>query len=101
MGLGSAGFCVLARYDVKLPFAPGIKPFVSPGGGIHFQYSFSTSESALGKRDFKSVSAKAHIFSGVDIYLTENLFISGFGRITYPSDIILDSGFLMLGFAFR
>jgi len=87
---------LLARYSLP-SLMPKLSPFVAAGPGIHFMYSFSSDESALGKRSKTILLSKAHLFFGVDVDLTPRLFLTGQGRLTYPSDIILDSGYLGLG----
>ncbi len=86
----------LARYSFASPI-PKFSPFVAAGAGIHFMYSFSSDESALGDESKSILLSKAHLFFGLDFDLTQKLFLIGQGRLTYPSEIILDSAYLGLG----
>jgi hypothetical protein len=87
---------LLARYSFASPI-PQLSPFAAAGAGIHFMYSFSSDQSALGEKSKSILLSKAHLFFGLDFDLTQKLFLMGQGRLTYPSEIILDSGYLGLG----
>lgn len=91
---------LLGRYAIPSP-VPNLSPFIAAGAGIHFMYSFSSKESALGDTSKTILLSKAQMFFGLDFNLTSKLFLTGQGRLTYPSDIILDSGYLGLGMKLR
>jgi hypothetical protein len=87
---------LLGRYTMPRP-VHNLSPFMAVGAGIHFMYSFSSEGSALGDTTKIILLSKAQMFFGLDFDLTSNLFLRGQGRLTYPSDIILDSAYLGLG----
>lgn len=91
---------LLGRYTMPPP-VHNLSPFIAVGAGIHFMYSFSSKESALGDTSKTILLSKAQMFFGLDFDLTSKLFLTGQGRLTYPSDIILDSGYLGLGMRLR
>ncbi|MBC8466101.1 hypothetical protein H8D57_03655 [bacterium] len=106
---GKVGFIsipsyLLARYEIKLPITE-LNPFISVGTGMHLIYSLKIGENRIIQaisdmgNPFRIV-CKVHILFGFNYSLGSNWFLMTQGRITYPSDIILDSGYLGLGFKF-
>jgi hypothetical protein len=90
---------LLGRYNLDVTSYP-LKPYVAAGWGGHVIGSFSSDDSpANGESDF-NVESKGHIFVGADYNLFSRLFLTGYARVTYPSDVTLDSGYLGLGFRF-
>ncbi|MFH1892446.1 MAG: hypothetical protein ABIK83_07160 [Candidatus Zixiibacteriota bacterium] len=100
----SAGMIVTSVYVLgRISFLdqdPKISPYIAAGPGLHFMYSFS-SASGDAVELFDSGNSmtllKAHAFFGIDFALTEKLFLTAEGRLTLPSDIVIDSGYLGLG----
>lgn len=90
---------LLGRYAIVSPF-PKLSPYIASGIGIHLINSFSANESAIGGKSKTILVSKAHLFLGLDLSLSSKWFLSAQGRVTYPSDIILDSGYLGLGVKF-
>jgi hypothetical protein len=91
---------LLGRYTIVSP-EHKFSPFVAVGPGVHFMYSFSSKGSALGDTSKAILLGKAHLFFGFDFDLTSKWFFTAQARLTYPSDIILDSGYLGLGMKLR
>lgn len=83
-----------------------ILPYISLGPGLHYIISFSDASSSVGEHGFSkdwrhAITLKAHALFGCEIDFSKNLFLSIDSRVTYPSDIILDSVFLGLGIKFN
>lgn len=101
----STSIYALARYQI-MPSTSRILPYVSPGIGIHYLISLSEANSPVGEHGFSkywrhAATIKAHAFFGTEFLISQTLFLFFEGRVTYPSDIILDSGFIGLGMKFR
>ncbi|MDP8240477.1 MAG: hypothetical protein P9X24_15405 [Candidatus Hatepunaea meridiana] len=101
VGITSWSTYLLGRYEANL-LATKFTPYIATGVGIHAIYSEIFGENDILKgmtslgNQFRFVS-KAHLFFGCDYSLNSKWFLMVQGRVTYPSDIILDSGYLGLG----
>lgn len=83
-----------------LDAVPKVSAYLSGGAGLHMMYSKASSSSALGDVSKTSLLSKAHLFAGVDLDLAAKVFMRVEGRLTYPSDIFLDSVYLGVGLKF-
>ena len=96
LSMNELSWYLLGRYTITTSM-PKLSPFLAAGAGMHFIYSFSSDKSALGDTSKAILLSKAHLFLGLDLNLGTNVFLTGQGRLTYPSDIILDSGYFGFG----
>lgn len=86
----SLGMTVLSGYLLGRYIVPPIRrfsPSVAVGAGVHLINSAYNTD----------LVTKAHMLIGFDILLASDRFLSLQVRMTYPSDIIIDSGYIGLG----
>ena len=100
LGMNVLSVYVLRRYRI-LPSGRLISPYIAAGIGIHNMLSFTDSNHPFGSNIELDAVSKVHLFLGLDFSLSTRWFLSAQGRITYPSDIIVDSGYLGLGMKLR
>jgi len=86
---------ILARFDFPRPHRK-VSPHLALGYGQHLLYSFA-SPSSLVSKNITTWSGKGHAFIGFDVSLKPKLFLTLWGRVTAPSDKLIDSGYLTLG----
>jgi len=87
---------LLGRLNLPTPVEKAL-PYIAAGGAFHHLISFASPNSAFGNHVKHLIVVKSHFLLGVDVTLTPTLFLSAWGRTTFPSDIILDSGYFGLG----
>ena len=87
---------LLADFSPDLSGLP-LKPFIAAGGGLHMIYSFSGDNSPVCGKSGTALTGKGHIFFGTEYYPWPKIFFAIFGRLTFPGDKALDSGYLGLG----
>lgn len=97
MLMGSA--YVLGRKDFS-DTGGKITLYIAAGPGFHAMYSFySAGKDGLDfyKSHKTTLLLKAHGFVGIDLDLIGRFFFTAEGRMTLPSDIVIDSGYLGVG----
>ncbi|MCP4584107.1 MAG: hypothetical protein GY839_21040 [candidate division Zixibacteria bacterium] len=87
---------ILGRYEVENYF-DNLKPFISPGAGLHIIRSWANKKSPLNDLPMWTITTKAHMFYGMEFRFAGKAYLIFQGRVTYPGDILFDLWFLGLG----
>jgi hypothetical protein len=90
---------VLTRVDFP-QIRSKLTPYLALGYGQHLMYSFASSSSLVSKNT-TTWAGKGHAFFGFDVSLKPRFYLSLYGRLTVPSDILIDSGYLTLGYRIK
>jgi len=87
---------VLGRYVIAT-YIDDMTPFIAAGAGLHRIRSWANEKSPLHDFPQWTLTAKAHLFYGMEYKLGGNKYLIFQGRMTYPSDILFDLWFLGVG----
>jgi len=73
-----------------------VQPYLAAGGGIHWLHSIASESSIVNEKN-SEWTLKGHGLFGLDLPLRENLYLTTWGRTTFPSDRIFDSIYFGVG----
>lgn len=96
-GMSMTSIYLMGRRPIKI-IENRLDSYIAAGFGSHFIYSISDEESPLENKF--TITSKGHVLFGLNLYLSEHWYFRSEGRVTYPSDIIWDSGCIGIGIRF-
>ena len=74
-----------------------ITPYIAPGIGMHFMYARANRGNFIPNESEWTITAKGHVFYGLEHRLTGSSYLFFQGRMTFPGDKLFDCWYLGYG----